>query len=512
MNIFRTNSLLNLVILLILYGSLFLFISSLNSTGFTIDEYNYMQNGKDIVRTFQWNTQLIRNHPPLTFYLHGLASLIFPSQNPWKELFYARLFMLPVFILFALVLFNSAKKYFGCRAAFLSVILFCFNPEILAHARLITPDLTLALFIFLFILSFYEFLKNFTWQTSLKSAFFLGLAFLSKYPALLLVPISLIAFLIYELFFSAKRQFFKNLSLLLMIYFLSIFVTNLGYGFYQSFDKPEEYYSKTFKQLNYLPVIRETVRVFPKPFIQGVDWQVNEAQKPWVWGNFFMGRWSRFGFKSFYILTFFLKTPTPLLILLAIGIYISFKRSTFLDFLIFFTIASFFSYFSFFNNINIGFRYVLLVYPLIFFWVSRVASHHFGQKSSNFFYNLILIFLVLWYIFGTIKIHPYYLAYANELIGGPKNAWKYWADSTLDWGQDNDRAGQYLRLHPEIQIDPQKPVVGKLALSVNSLNLFNYNNYIWLRQLKKEPIDTIGYTWLVFDITKEDAQKISDYR
>ena len=180
----------------------------------------------------------------------------------------------------------------------------------------------------------------------------------------------------------------------------------------------------------------------------------------------------------------------------------------FLDFLIFWEICFLFFYFSFLNSLNIGFRYILMVYPLLFFWVSSVVNKCFKSIIITIFYNFLLIFLISWYVWGTVKIHPYYLAYANELAGGPKNAWKYWADSTLDWGQDNERAFDYFKKHSEIVVNPREIVVGKIAVSVNSLNIFHYNDYLWLRELSKQPINNIGYTWLIFNITQKDVDKI----
>ena len=43
---------------------------------------------------------------------------------------------------------------------------------------------------------------------------------------------------------------------------------------------------------------------------------------------------------------------------------------------------------------------------------------------------------VAWYLGASFYIHPHYLAYFNELAGGPDNGWKYLVDSNLDWGQD----------------------------------------------------------------------------
>ena len=40
--------------------------------------------------------------------------------------------------------------------------------------------------------------------------------------------------------------------------------------------------------------------------------------------------------------------------------------------------------------------------------------------------------LAIWYIGTSLYIHPHYLAYFNELAGGPDNGYKYLVDSNLD--------------------------------------------------------------------------------
>jgi hypothetical protein len=53
--------------------------------------------------------------------------------------------------------------------------------------------------------------------------------------------------------------------------------------------------------------------------------------------------------------------------------------------------------------------------------------------------------LALWYAGGTLSQHPYYLAYFNELDGGPRNGWRLLVDSNLDWGQDLKRLAEWAR-------------------------------------------------------------------
>jgi len=47
-------------------------------------------------------------------------------------------------------------------------------------------------------------------------------------------------------------------------------------------------------------------------------------------------------------------------------------------------------------------------------------------------------------IFSSLRVFPVYLAYANELWGGPANTYKYLSDSNADWGQQLKSVKQYL--------------------------------------------------------------------
>ncbi len=59
---------------------------------------------------------------------------------------------------------------------------------------------------------------------------------------------------------------------------------------------------------------------------------------------------------------------------------------------------------------------------------------------------------LVWLLGANLWIHPHYLSYFNELIGGPANGHLYLADSNIDWGQDLKRLAAYARRHPEEKI------------------------------------------------------------
>ena len=54
------------------------------------------------------------------------------------------------------------------------------------------------------------------------------------------------------------------------------------------------------------------------------------------------------------------------------------------------------------------------------------------------------IVLLAWHVVESIRISPDYLAYFNQLAGGPSQGYKHMADSSLDWGQDLPALKQWL--------------------------------------------------------------------
>jgi hypothetical protein len=56
----------------------------------------------------------------------------------------------------------------------------------------------------------------------------------------------------------------------------------------------------------------------------------------------------------------------------------------------------------------------------------------------------ILAVLLAWHSVEAIRIAPDFLAYFNELVGGPAKGYKHLVDSSLDWGQDLPKLKEWL--------------------------------------------------------------------
>jgi hypothetical protein len=60
--------------------------------------------------------------------------------------------------------------------------------------------------------------------------------------------------------------------------------------------------------------------------------------------------------------------------------------------------------------------------------LSRISLDRWARRT--------LIVLLLWAGGETLWIHPHYLTYFNQVVGGASRGYRYASGSNLDWGQD----------------------------------------------------------------------------
>src|SRR5207248_4231930 len=89
-------------------------------------------------------------------------------------------------------------QLYGRQAALLSLSLYVFDPNFLAHGQLVTADLPAALMITVALYYFWQFLKFGGKERALLSAATLGLSQLAKYSCFYLYPIFLVTGAIYR--------------------------------------------------------------------------------------------------------------------------------------------------------------------------------------------------------------------------------------------------------------------------------------------------------------------------
>src|SRR5262249_19097780 len=95
--------------------------------------------------------------------------------------------------------------------------------------------------------------------------------------------------------------------------------------------------------------------------------------------------------------------------------------------------------FSLFSSLQIAVRHVLPTFPFLYILVGAgIASIARGVRSRRGVWALwtVVGLLLAWQAATVLRVHPSYIAYFNEIAGGPDGGAEWADDSNLDWGQD----------------------------------------------------------------------------
>ena len=473
----------------------------------TYDEMKYLKAGIYLANNFKWNTQSTAKHPPLSYLAHGLILKNHRFISWENRLFWARVCMIPFVLLLSFFLFKWGYEIYGKIGGVLVLILFSCDPNIIAHSCFITSDIVVSCFIFICVYYFYKLLlsqkKKYVWYTGLS----LGLALLSKHTALLLLFILPFLTILYLYFGKniikrkdlTKKLYFKNLAKVLLI---ALLVLNIGYGFSGTFTP--------FKDFNFQSNSLQTIKKAfywlpipcPPPYIMGLDRQqhINEVGHP----AYLLGQKSTHGWWYYFIIGFLVKEPLVIILLLCAAIFTIIKFNSALQkklevsFLLVPPLIIFL-HFSLFNRTDSGFRYVISALPFLYLFMGNISI------IKNKFFRLSLLVTICYYVISSLLVHPHYLEYFNEIVGGSKNGYKYLADSNLDWGQNKKFVSSFLEKSMkdkrQIKIDPEWPTDGEILIDTNSLtDCFHIREkYTWLR--KFEPVGNVGFSWLLFKVS-----------
>jgi hypothetical protein len=231
-----------------LLAQLLLLLHGAWSVGPTYDEHFYIAAGQAYLEDADFS--LNREHPPLLKLLAGAPLRYLASVPPLEhasdllnypvEFFYQRhaehldrlLFLgrLPFCLLTvscAWGVFRTARRLFGPRAAFAGLLLFAFNPNVLAHGRLAALDAGAGAFLFFAVASFVSLLERPNAWRVLGSGVLFGLALLAKFSNLVAIPLFGLLVLVQSLRRLSPAPLWQGLRVGLVG--LSVFAA--GYGF-----------------------------------------------------------------------------------------------------------------------------------------------------------------------------------------------------------------------------------------------------------------------------------------
>ncbi|HEY4283813.1 MAG TPA: glycosyltransferase family 39 protein, partial [Chthoniobacterales bacterium] len=163
--------------------------------------------------------------------------------------------------------------------------------------------------------------------------------------------------------------------------------------------------------------------------------------------SYLRGEFSSGGFRTYFLWTMLLKTPLPALLLSLGGIYFAIRRKLLWNKDLAFLMVPIGTYLAFAisSNMNIGHRHLLPIYPFLYVLAGGVAVELRSRLTGRWRVpvaasGLAVIAVSSSFVFSPPwrpqLVFPHYIAYFNELAGGPLNGWRSLVDSNIDWGQD----------------------------------------------------------------------------
>jgi len=418
------------------------------------------------------------------------------GNNADLMLFLGRIPILLILLLLGIYIFKWARELFGSGAALLSLFLYSFSPTFLAHGRYITTDVAAAAAIFIASYYFIRWLKNPSKKNLIVAGLVFGVAQLAKFSVFLLVLLFVFIAFVWILvkWRESKPQplFWKNtwkylggtifimaIGYVIIVWPVYIFHT-LNYPVArQQFDTKFILSSFGFKPLVNFIYFLAGIPIFRALAQYGLGLAMVLQRAAGGNTTYYLGEVSAAGSRSYFPLMYLVKEALTLHILTLITIILAiaafFKNKIFkpLNFRLFLNnhiaeilMLSFIALYWFTSvrsPLNIGVRHILPTFPFVFVLVAgfialwlkiktvpdltgtlKTIGQFFKKLGSAAVKYFMVGVLIAWQVVSVVSIYPSFLAYFNELAGGPANGYKIVTDSNLDWGQDLKRLAQWV--------------------------------------------------------------------
>ncbi len=389
-------------------------------------------------------------------YLSG-RDLIF--QNDFETIIFRARVSASIFALMtALLAFLSAREMFGTGAGFLTLLLVVFEPNFLAHGALVTTDTGAACGLLASIYAFYRYVKSPSWGRIAVLGLAAGIFFITKHSAVLL-PAMLALLAVTELLRRRQagdenrlHQAVRLASASLIAGVVAVAIIWAGYGFRYSARPTGLQINPPLESTlgNLSPIERQAVTIMahwklvPESWLYGLADVRSVAN---VWPSYIFGKVYAHGVLFYFPLAFVIKATLTTLIFLPLIVYaVATRKLQGWREIVFLSLPpALYLCISMTSKLNIGVRHILLVFIFLLV-LAGGAAWSLIRNDRRWAWPIAL--LLLFHIVSSLRAFPTsYIAYANELWGGPANIHKYLTDSTTDWGQQLKAVKRYVDEH-----------------------------------------------------------------
>ncbi len=392
----------------------------------------------------EWSA--ISNHPS-TFLQWQLGQDIIFESDPVRLMAWSRFPFILLSILLGVLMVVWGRRLLGATAATGGLLLYVFDPTVVAHGYLVATDLGFAAFAVLFFFALWHYLNHRTLKRLLLCGGAMGLMLDTKFSAVFLLPVALLLLVWGTRWIPAAVP--MRTSSLADPYASEHGGQRLVWCVYAFFG---------LSAVAAL-VIWSTYFFSSDPFlyVEGMR-RINADHDRTYWA--FMAGQFKPRFLTYYLVAYLLKEPLPAIILAIIGTRALFRRgaSAAMDraFLLLPPVALFAAYTVFSDNL--GFRYMVPALP--FLHLLGGAGLASLVKEGGRPGRAAAAALCVWSVVAGTAIYPDHLSYFNEaacattdpgrigLDGGTACGPAWLDDSNVDWGQSMSQLRIWLRDHP----------------------------------------------------------------
>lgn len=376
---------------------------------------------------------------------------VYVDNNADRLLYRARFMIVLLGIVLGAAVFFWALEWLGWRAALVALVLFATEPNIAAHAELVTTDFGVTCFLFVAAYFLWRACRQWSVRNAAGAIVCGVLAMLSKFSGLAVLPIFAVL-----LAFAAIRGRARWRTSGLVFASLCLVAMAAAWAVYGFRYDPSRTAGWTFA-LHSQPAAQAAVPataslaswidshgLLPNALTEGfVHNQGLGTGRP----AYLLGEFSTFGWWSYFPIAVVLKTPTVLLVLIGTAVLtIRGRRTLFSADGIFLVLpVALFLGIAMAAAVNIGLRHVLPIYPFLILVASIGARALFATRPNRFATVLVIVSLAA--ISEAAWAYPDPLTFFNVFAGGPRSGFKALADSNLDWGQALKPLSVWMKAH-----------------------------------------------------------------
>ena len=361
-------------------------------------------------------------------------------------------------LLLGLLVVIAAREMFGDATALFALVLFVFDPLLIAHGPLLGTDAGATCCIFGTVYAFYRFVKRPSLMRMGMCAVAAGLSLAAKHSAILIAPLLVLLSAVEVAMWQPReaegsrwRYALRLGGSLVGIAVVSVGILWAFYGFrYEArpgggqITPPTAVYLQGLHHPGQARVIAfaERHHLLPEAYLYGltdVTILSDDGRVMFLFGRVYPnGRW------FYFPAAFLIKSTLGFLVLLALvpfapGIWRSGSRREVLSLtippIVYFGAAMA-------SKLDIGIRHVLPIMPFLIV-LAAAGAVSLAQQSRRWGWAVGVLLTL--HIGSSLHAFPNYLPYSNEIFGGPSRTHRVLSDSNVGWG------GGLKALHAELE-------------------------------------------------------------